>query len=65
MSNNLNTRDIIDSIRKIEQDCELGAGFGKVTIDHAKFYERVKGLIALAENLEPKPGSEHFIGCEG
>jgi hypothetical protein len=57
MSNKLNTRDMIDSIRQIEKDCELGAGFGKVTIDHAKFYERVKGLIALAENIEPKPGS--------
>jgi hypothetical protein len=57
MSSKLNTRDIIDSIKKIEKECELGAGFGKVTIDHTKFYERVKGLMSLAENLEPKPGS--------
>lgn len=33
-------------------------GFGKMPDpDYKKFYERVKGLMALAENLEPEPGS--------
>ena len=58
MSNKLNIRDIIDSIREIEKDCERVDGFGKMPDpDYKKFYERVKGLITLAENLEPKPGS--------
>ena len=58
MSSKLNTRDIIDSIIKIEKDCEMVDGFGKMPDpDYKKFYERVKGLMSLAENLEPKPGS--------
>jgi hypothetical protein len=61
MGNILNTDDIINSIKKIEKDCELGAGFGKVTIDHAKFYERVKGLMVLVEeNLDNKKSGGHW-----
>jgi hypothetical protein len=58
MANILNVNDIVNSIKKIEKDCERVDGFGKLPDpDYKKFYERVKGLIALAENLEPKPGS--------
>jgi|688.fasta_scaffold825198_2 hypothetical protein len=62
MGNILNTDDIINAIKKIEKDCELGAGFGKVTIDHAKFYERVKGLMVLVEeNLDNKKSGGHWV----
>ena len=60
MGNILNTDDIINAIKKIEKDCELGAGVGKVTIDHAKFYERVKGVMAFVEeNLDTKKSVGH------
>jgi hypothetical protein len=61
MGNILNTDDIINAIKKIEKDCELGDGFGKVTIDHVKFYERVKGLMVLVEeNLDNKKSGGHW-----
>jgi hypothetical protein len=48
--NILNTMDIINSIKKIEKDCELVDGFGKMPDpDYKKFYERVKGLMTIVE----------------
>jgi len=48
--NILNTMDIINSIKKIEKDCERVDGFGKMPDpDYKKFYERVKGLMTIVE----------------
>ena len=53
MSNILNVKDIVDSIKKIEESCS----YGDRDIDHQKFYDQVKGLISLLEvNLDNKKG---------
>ena len=53
MSNILNVKDIVDSIKKIEESCS----YGDRDIDHKKFYDQVKGLISLLEvNLDNKKG---------
>ena len=50
MGNTLNVNDIVNSIKTIEKDCETVNSFGiKTDIDYKKFYERVKGLMSLAE----------------
>jgi hypothetical protein len=50
MANILNVNDIVNSIKKIEKDCEMVDGFGKMPDpDYKKFYERVKGLMSLVE----------------
>ena len=58
MANILNVNDIVNSIKTIEKDCENVDGFGKMPDpDYKKFYERVKGLMALVEeNLSNKKG---------
>jgi hypothetical protein len=63
MSNLYNIKDIVNSIKTIEKDCEIerikesASGNWEhqknTEIDHKKFYERMKGLmILLEENLE-------------
>ena len=50
MGNTLNVNDIVNSIKTIEKDCETVNSFGiKTDLDYKKFYERVKGLMSLAE----------------
>jgi hypothetical protein len=58
MANILNVNDIVNSIKKIEKDCERVDGFGKMPDpDYKKFYERVKGLMSLVEeNVSSKRG---------
>jgi predicted adenine nucleotide alpha hydrolase (AANH) superfamily ATPase len=59
MANILNVSDIVNSIKTIEKDCEMVDGFGVKMSDpdYKKFYERVKGLMALVEeNLSNKKG---------
>jgi hypothetical protein len=58
MANILNVNDIVNSIKKIEKDCEMVDGFGKMPDpDYKKFYERVKGLMSLVEeNVSSKKG---------
>jgi hypothetical protein len=58
MANILNVNDIVNSIKKIEKDCERVDGFGKMPDpDYKKFYERVKGLMSLVEeNVSSKKG---------
>lgn len=57
MSNILNVKDILDSIKNIEVSCDIGGTFGSRDIDHKKFYEQVKGLMSLLEvNLNNKKG---------
>jgi hypothetical protein len=58
MANILNVNDIVNSIKKIEKDCERVDGFGKMPDpDYKKFYERIKGLMSLVEeNVSSKKG---------
>ena len=64
MSNILNTDDVLNSIKKIEKDCERVDGYGKMPDpDYKKFYERVKGLMSLLEeNIENKKGGGQITG---
>jgi hypothetical protein len=54
MENILNTTDIVNAIKTIEIESY------EVTIDHEKFYERVKGLISLVKENLVKSGFQRF-----
>lgn len=57
MANILNEKDIVNSIKTIEKDCEMVNELGKTDLDYEKFYQRVKGLMSLVEeNLTNKKG---------
>ncbi len=67
MNNILNTTDIVNAIKTINKDCEKGSGYGqpygRPSIDYEKFYNRVKGLMALVEeNVQPKKGGGPITG---
>jgi hypothetical protein len=53
----LKIKDVINSIKTIEQDCEQIEDNG-VTLDpdYKKFYERVKGLMIFLEESTRKSG---------
>ena len=58
MANILNVNDIVNSIKKIEKDCERVDGFGKMPeTDYKKFYERVKGIMSLVEDTSSEESS--------
>lgn len=46
----INIEDIIKSLKTIEEDCSYGTSYGTTEVNYEKFYERVKGLMALINN---------------
>ena len=53
----LRIKDVINSIKTIEKDCERVDGHGKLPEpDYAKFYHRVKGLMVILEETTKKTG---------
>jgi len=53
----LKIKDVINSIKTIEEDCEVKDGHGTLPDpDYKKFYERVKGLMTFLEESARKSG---------
>ena len=53
----LKIKDVINSIKTIEKDCERVDGHGKLPEpNYAKFYHRVKGLMVILEETTKKTG---------
>jgi hypothetical protein len=46
----INIKDIIKTLKTIEEDCSVGASCNTTEVNFVKFYERVKGLMTLINN---------------